>query len=131
VDAVVTAAELVPELCRELSALEPCGQGNHEALLAMRDCTVLAASSFGATRQHLRVLMCDEGGGMAEAIAFNKPGVEKHLPRGRRIDCCFGLELDQWDGRERVRMRLRDLRPAAAAAPIQVSGEPVAAVATA
>jgi single-stranded-DNA-specific exonuclease len=126
VDAVVEAAELVPDLCRELSALEPCGQGNHDALLAMRDCTVMASSSFGAMRQHLRVLLRDEGGGMAEAIAFNKPGVEKHLPRGRRIDCCFGLELDEWDGRERVRMRLRDLRPAAAAAPIVVSGAAVA-----
>jgi single-stranded-DNA-specific exonuclease len=126
VDAVVEAAELVPDLCRELSALEPCGQGNHDALLAMRDCTVMASSSFGAMRQHLRVLLRDEGGGMAEAIAFNKPGVEKHLPRGRRIDCCFGLELDEWDGRERVRMRLRDLRPAAAAAPIVVSEAAVA-----
>jgi single-stranded-DNA-specific exonuclease len=121
VDAVVQAAELVPDLCRELAALEPCGQGNHEALLAMRDCTVLSASSFGATRQHLRVIVSDAGGGVAEAIAFNKPGVEAHLPRGRRIDCCFGLELDEWEGRERVRMRLKDLRPAAAAAPIAVA----------
>jgi len=131
VDAVVIAAELVPALCRELDALEPCGQGNHEALLAMRDCTVLAASSFGATRQHLRVLLRDEDGGMAEAIAFNKPGVETHLPRGRRIDCCFGLELDEWDGRERVRMRLRDVRPAASSAPIVVSDAPVAVAASA
>jgi len=123
IDAVVSAAELVPELCRELAALEPCGQGNHEALLAMRDCTVLSASSFGANRQHLRVIVSDQGGGVAEAIAFNKPGVEAHLPRGRRIDCCFGLELDEWEGRERVRMRLRDLRPAAAAAPITVSDQ--------
>jgi hypothetical protein len=127
---VVSAAELVPELCRELAALEPCGQGNAEALLAMRDCTVLSASSFGANRQHLRVILSDQGGGVAEAIAFNKPGVEAHLPRGRRIDCCFGLELDEWEGRERVRMRLRDLRPAAAAAPITVSSEvPVAVTA--
>lgn len=131
VDAVLTAAELVPELCRELSALEPCGQGNHDALLAMRDCTVLAASSFGAARQHLRVIVSDGGGGVAEGIAFNKPGVEAHLPRGRRIDCCFGLELDEWDGRERVRMRLRDLRPAAAAQPITIADQatPVAATA--
>ncbi len=130
VDAVVTAAELVPSLCRELSALEPCGQGNHDALLAMRDCTVLSASSFGATRQHLRVIVSDAVGGVAEAIAFNKPGVEAYLPRGRRIDCCFGLELDEWEGRERVRMRLRDLRPAAAAQPITVSSQ-VPAAATA
>src|SRR5207302_1282541 len=61
-----------------------------------------------------------------EEFAVKRPGVERHLPRGRRIDCCFGLELDEWDGRERVRMRLRDLRPAVAAAPIVVSGAAVA-----
>ena len=133
IDAVVSADEVTPELCRELEALEPCGQGNHDALLAMRDATVLAASSFGATRQHLRVILTDARGGVVEAIAFNKPGVESHLPRGRRIDACFGVELDEWEGRERVRLRLRDLRPAAAAQPATLSSSTVepAAVATA
>ncbi|MBV8445491.1 MAG: single-stranded-DNA-specific exonuclease RecJ, partial [Candidatus Dormibacteraeota bacterium] len=121
VDAVLTASESTPVLCRELEALEPCGQGNPSPLLALRDARVLTTSAFGAERQHLRIVL---GGadGVLEAIAFHKPGLEQHLPRGRRIDACFSVEMDSWQGQDRVRARLRDLRPAEAAAPVALAG---------
>jgi single-stranded-DNA-specific exonuclease len=112
VDAVVGVDELDPGLCAELAALEPCGQGNPEPLLALAGARVLGSSTFGAQRQHLRVALTDASGQVIEAIAFNKPGLAGHLPGGRLVDACFGLELDHWDGVERVRLRLRDLRPA-------------------
>jgi single-stranded-DNA-specific exonuclease len=112
VEATVTIADLVPELCAELALLEPCGQGNPEPLLCLRGATVVGASSFGANRQHLRVNLTDASGRVIEAVAFHKPGLAAHLPRGRRVDALFGADLDRWDGVERVRLRLRDLRPA-------------------
>jgi single-stranded-DNA-specific exonuclease len=111
VDAEVSVADLTPALCRELAALEPCGQGNPEPLLALSGCRVLATSTFGAEGQHLRLTLCGADGGLVEAIAFNKPGLAAHLPRGRWIDACFAVEADAWEGMERVRLRLRDLRP--------------------
>ncbi|MFN2568138.1 MAG: single-stranded-DNA-specific exonuclease RecJ [Candidatus Dormibacteria bacterium] len=110
IDTDVTCAEVTVELCRELDALEPCGQGNHQPLLALRGCRVVGTSAFGTDRQHVRLILGDDAG-MVEAIAFNKPHLEAHLPRGRRIDACIALELDIWDGAQRVRGRLRDLRP--------------------
>ncbi|GAC1345230.1 MAG: single-stranded-DNA-specific exonuclease RecJ [Candidatus Dormibacteria bacterium] len=114
VDAAVGLRDLTPELCASLAALEPCGQGNHQPLLALLGCEVLATSTFGVARDHIRVTLGDPDGdgGIAEAIAFNKPGLSAHLPRGRRVDACFALELDSWQGVERVRLRLRDIRPA-------------------
>lgn len=112
VEATVGIADLVPELCSELALLEPCGQGNHEPLLCLRGATVVGASGFGATRQHLKLSLTDASGRVVEAVAFHKPGLAAHLPRGRRIDALFGVDLDRWDGVERVRLRLRDLRPA-------------------
>jgi single-stranded-DNA-specific exonuclease len=112
VEATVGVADLVPELCAELALLEPCGQGNHEPLLCLRGATVVGASSFGAGRQHLKVTLTDSSGRVVEAVAFNKPGLAAHLPGGRRIDALFGADLDRWNGVERVRLRLRDLRPA-------------------
>ncbi len=44
------------------------------------------------------------------------------------VDACFGLEVDSFQGFQRVRARLRDLRPARA---VTLSGQPAAAVATA
>ncbi|HEX6492872.1 MAG TPA: DHHA1 domain-containing protein, partial [Candidatus Dormibacteraeota bacterium] len=112
VEATVTIADLVPELCAELALLEPCGQGNHEPLLCLRGATVVGASTFGASRQHLKVNLTDASGRVIEAVAFHQPGLAAHLPRGRRVDALFGADLDRWDGVERVRLRLRDLRPA-------------------
>lgn len=112
VDAAVALNDLTPELCAELAVLEPCGQGNHQPLLAALDCEILTTSGFGANRDHVRVALTGSGGGVAEAIAFSKPGLLGRLPRGRRVDCLFAVELDTWQGQQRVRLRLRDLRPA-------------------
>ena len=112
IDSEISVADATPTLCRELERLEPCGLGNQQPLLALRGARVLGTSAFGADKQHLRVVLAAEGG-MLEAIAFHKPQLERHLPRGREVDACFSLEMDTWQGQVRVRARLRDLRPAA------------------
>ena len=111
IDSEIRAGDVHPETCRVLDALEPCGQGNHQPTLMLRDVTVLTTRTFGAEKEHIGITVTD-GEGIAEAIAFHKPGLQAHLPRGRRIDLCCGIELDSWRGQERVRLRLRDLRPA-------------------
>ena len=113
IDCDIAAADATPALCHELARLEPCGLGNHAPLLALRGARVLGTSTFGAEGQHVRIALAGEGG-ILEAIAFHKPNLAGHLPRGRVIDACFALEMDEWQGQCRVRARLRDLRPAAA-----------------
>ena len=114
VDTVIGCADVSLELCTLLEAVEPCGIGNPTPLLAIRDCEVVTAQTFGSQGQHAKVTLRDGGPGMVEAIAFGKPGLTAHLPRGRRIDVCFALDRDSWQGQLRVRARLRDLRPARA-----------------
>ena len=111
IDCEISGLEMTPELCRALDRLEPCGQGNPAPLLAVRGARVLGTTTFGSEGQHVRVALAT-GSGIVEATAFNKPNLADHLPRGRLIDACFGLELDSFQGFERVRARLRDLRPA-------------------
>jgi single-stranded-DNA-specific exonuclease len=124
IDGEITTADCSPATCDLLDLLEPCGQGNAAPVLAMRDCVVLSTTTFGAESQHLRVALGD-GAGIVEAIAFFKPQLAAHLPRGRRVDVCVALERDEWQGQVRVRARLRDIRPARAAAVVEVSGTPV------
>ncbi len=125
IDGEITTAECVPDTCDLLDRLEPCGQGNAAPVLAMRDCTVLSTSTFGADSQHLRVALSD-GNGIVEAIAFFKPQLADHLPRGRRVDVCIALERDEWQGMVRVRARLRDIRPARPEPVVELAGSPVA-----
>jgi single-stranded-DNA-specific exonuclease len=123
IDSDISAVDATPRLCHELERLQPCGLGNQEALLALHGARVLGTSMFGADNQHVRVALAGESGGMLEAIAFHKPRLAAHLPRGRVIDTCFSLEMDSWQGQLRVRARLRDVKPAAVAsrAPVELA----------
>jgi single-stranded-DNA-specific exonuclease len=113
IDCEISGIDVTPELCKALDRLEPSGQGNPAPLLAVCGARVLGTTTFGSDRQHIRVALAT-GSGIVEAIAFNKPNLADHLPRGRLVDACFGLEIDSFQGFQRVRARLRDLRPAKA-----------------
>jgi single-stranded-DNA-specific exonuclease len=110
IDCEITAIDATPTLCRALEGIEPCGMGVPQPLLAVRGVRVLGTTTFGSEGQHVRVVL---GGadGVVEAVAFHKPKLAAHLPRGREVDACFSLELDSFQGQDRVRARLRDLRP--------------------
>ena len=120
IDCEISGIDVTPELCRALDQLEPSGQGNPAPLLAVCGARVLGTTTFGSEGRHLRVVLAT-GSGIVEAIAFHKPNLADHLPRGRRVDACFGLEVDSFQGFQRVRARLRDLRPAQA---VSLSGQP-------
>jgi len=124
VDGTIRCADATLQLCDQLEAVEPCGIGNPTPLLAVRDCEVVSVRAFGGEGQHVKVVLRDGGPGLVEAIAFGKPGLAGHLPRGRRVDACFTLERDSWQGQIRVRARLRDLRPARADRPAPVEEAP-------
>ena len=129
VDAAVTPADCTADSCDLLDRLEPCGMGNPAPTLALLDVRVLASRAFGAESQHLGVWLGaadpppGEGfGPVVEAVAFFKPGVVAHLRPQRRVDALISLERDEWQGETRVRARLRDIRPARAAAVVEVRG---------
>ncbi|MGA8523374.1 MAG: single-stranded-DNA-specific exonuclease RecJ [Candidatus Dormiibacterota bacterium] len=126
IDCEISGIDVTPDLCRALDQLEPRGQGNPAPLLAVCGARVLGTTTFGSEGQHVRVALAT-GSGIVEAIAFNKPNLADHLPRNRLVDACFALEVDSFQGFERVRARLRDLRPARA---VTLSGQPVTSAAT-
>jgi single-stranded-DNA-specific exonuclease len=109
--ATATLADLKPSLHQEIQLLAPFGVGNREPLLLSRDVEVVRTDTFGADRRHLRVQLRDRTGG-ADAIAFDKASTAPNLPPGRRLDLVYSLDCDRWDGFDRIRMHLRDLRPA-------------------
>ena len=112
IEATAAFADLKPSLHHELQMLAPFGVGNREPLLLSREVEVVRTETFGSDRRHLRVQMRDRTAS-AEAIAFDKAAAAPHLPTGRRIDVVYALQCERWDGLDRIRLHLRDLRPVA------------------
>jgi single-stranded-DNA-specific exonuclease len=111
VEATAAFADLKPSLHHELQMLAPFGVGNREPLLLSKEVEVVRTDTFGSDRRHLRVQLRDRTAS-AEAIAFDKAAAAPHLPNGRRIDVVYALQCERWDGLDRIRLHLRDLRPA-------------------
>src|SRR3989442_5988834 len=111
IEATAGFADLKPSLHQEIQSLAPFGVGNREPLLLSKEVEVVRTETFGSDRRHLRVQLRDRTA-TAEAIAFDKAAAAPHLPNGRRIDVVYALQCERWDGLDRIRLHLRDLRPA-------------------
>jgi single-stranded-DNA-specific exonuclease len=111
IEATAAFADLKPSLHHELQMLAPFGVGNREPLLLSKQVEVVRTETFGSDRRHLRVQLRDRTAS-AEAIAFDKAASAAHLPSGRKIDVVYALQFERWDGLDRIRLHLRDLRPA-------------------
>jgi single-stranded-DNA-specific exonuclease len=70
---------------------------------------VMDARAVGAKRSHLKLFLGD-GRTRWDAIAFRQAHWLKHLPA--YVDVAYHLELNQWNGRERLQLNVQDLRPA-------------------
>ena len=120
----LTADDLVPELRVDLELsladandeleslmrhLEPCGVGNPAPVLAVR--ARLAAPPRVVGREHLRLVLGDEGGGRElGAIGWGMGKRVCELEAGQTIDVAFRLERDEWQGESRLQAKLVDFR---------------------
>ena len=103
VDAAVQPHELMGPAFQGLRRMEPFGVGNPAPVFLARGLQVLRASEMGSERKHFR-LSVRSGGAIWEAVAFNQQweqGVEQ-------VDLVYALEVDHWNGQERLRMTLKD-----------------------
>ena len=109
VDAVVGLNELDQTATEALAALAPFGMGNPTPVLAARrqvaQPRVLAAKSAGE-QGHLKLKL--EGAPQLDVIGFR---LADRLPLTEGpVDLAFQIEMDEWQGRSRVSLKLKDVR---------------------
>ncbi|MBI3890927.1 MAG: single-stranded-DNA-specific exonuclease RecJ [Candidatus Wallbacteria bacterium] len=108
--AVLGAESLTQQTLQELDRLAPFGQGNPSPLLALCRLPVARAERIGDGK-HVRLespaLPRD-----VKNVGFNlSEEVERALKAASCLDVAFHFELDNWNGRENLQMRLQAVRP--------------------
>lgn len=102
------------ELCEQMEQAGPFGAGAPAPRFAMPDVQVGFAKQVGSG--HLKVSFGDGLGAKIDAIcfgAFDGPlGQALCDHRGRRFHVAGRLEINEWNGRRSVQMRLEDAAPA-------------------
>ena len=100
---------LTLSLAEELARLEPTGHRNPQPVLMTRGLPVLDARQVGRDNAHLKLTL-GERYQRIDAIAFRQGYLFEDLPR--RIDVAYHLEVNEWNGRRKPQLNVRDLRPA-------------------
>ncbi|MFO1476007.1 MAG: single-stranded-DNA-specific exonuclease RecJ [Verrucomicrobiota bacterium] len=108
-DAEVSLEDLTLERLRELTRLHPLGQSNPPVQLAARNVSLHKPAQFlGADRQHVKLWLTD-GGRPVETVWWGAGKLP--LPQGR-FDIAFVPQINDYNGRQTVQLRLLDWKPA-------------------
>ena len=109
IDAEIRLSQLSGELVRQLMQIEPCGCGNPRPLFLSRNVQLRGQRCVGGEGQHLKLLLFDNGVSW-DGIAFKQGEWAGKLPD--RVDIVYNVEINEWNGEQRIQLNIQDVRPA-------------------
>lgn len=108
-DAQVALEDISVELGAELALLEPFGQANRRPVLFAQRVFMNGRERVGKAATHLRFTAFD-GAASVPAIAFRCRDIETAAHEERAVDLAFELDVDEWRGRKRAQLLVREIR---------------------
>lgn len=96
------------DLAEKLTAFEPCGVGNFTPVFKTTNVEVKSNKVLGQDGKHLRLNLSSDGREY-EAIAFGFGKYAKDFGEGKLIDIAYNLDINRWNGRESLQLRIKDI----------------------
>ena len=124
VDKELRVADLTMKLARELKKFEPAGMGNPRPTFMIKRLELVSFRTVGKENKHLKMsFKIDNHKLTAElenpdeastiylsAIHFNGAHHLPNLKIGDKLDLVFGLEINEWNNRENLELKILDLK---------------------
>jgi single-stranded-DNA-specific exonuclease len=92
-----------------LEQLHPLGEGNEAPVFVSYGLEVKGKRLIGTDGGHLKLVLHD-GKQTWDAIAFRQGDWHDYL--STHVDVAYGLEINEWNGRQRLQLNVKDIRPA-------------------
>jgi single-stranded-DNA-specific exonuclease len=108
IDAIIPLSAMGKETFKVISRLAPFGQSNEPPTFLSEKVKVVDFRTVGGTGKHLKMKLRD-GQVVWDAIAFD---LGDRQPTSY-IDIVYNLEMDNWNGREQLRLNILDFLPLA------------------
>lgn len=111
IDGALAAAAATPDLVAALEAAGPFGQAAPAPRVALPSVRLASVRRMGA--EHLALTLADPAGGRLDAVLFRAGatplGAALEAAKGRTAHVAGRLEIDEWGGRRRARLRIEDV----------------------
>ncbi len=109
VDAEVPLSAFIGDAFKQIQQLAPFGCGNPTPTFISRHVEVIEERHMGNQGEHLK-LKLRQAGIVWDAVAFRFSNHAQHVTHC--LDIAYNLDLDRWNGEERLRLKLLDFAPA-------------------
>jgi single-stranded-DNA-specific exonuclease len=109
IDAWLVLSDLNISLAESLEMLAPFGAGNPELTLATRNVTLKSVKEIGKTKEHLRLVVEDEGG-EAQSILWWGGAGEEPPPTDANFDIAYSLRAASYRGQKQVTLQFKEFR---------------------
>ena len=107
VDGVVTSEDMKPEFIKQLSSLEPFGEGNKVPLFAYKGLKINSIRAL-TDGKHLKLTLKDDNL-IIDAIGFNMGHLVNDYRIEDKVDVVGVLEMNSFNGIEQVQINLKDV----------------------
>ena len=108
-DADIALSAIHPEFVDQLEMLEPFGEANPEPVWVAHGVHLIDVRIIGKEQQHLKLRVTD-GRAVHDALWWRAAEQRRSLASGASIDIAFTVEREEYNGRERVQLVVKDVR---------------------
>ena len=110
IDAALLLKDITPDFFNEVQKLEPFGQLNTKPVFVSRQVQVQNFRTLGKQNLHVKFKAVQDRGSL-EVIGFNlAPALDPTL-LDQPVDLVYELHLNDWNGRQKIELKLLDIRP--------------------
>ncbi len=109
IDAEAKFPELSGNTFNLIQQLAPFGRGNPAPVFLSRRVEIVDCRTMGGNGEHLR-LKLRQGGIMWNGVGFRMGSYRAEI--SNNLDIVYNMEIDRWQGEERLRLNILDFAPA-------------------
>lgn len=109
IDATLPPDYLNLQTVHDIARMEPFGRGNDQPVLRIPQAQLLRYTTMGQDRNHLKI-SAKAGNRQIEAVCWGAADRSRELVMCRSIDLVGRLEINTWNGQDRLQMILDDFR---------------------
>ncbi|MBL7057916.1 single-stranded-DNA-specific exonuclease RecJ [Patescibacteria group bacterium] len=110
IDVEVELDEVDLELVEQIEKLSPFGMGNPRPITVSRNLIIADIAYMGLDSQHIKLRVTNGRSGVICAIGFGQAKQWDFLKMGDRVDIVYYAEINGFNGRRDVQMRIIDIK---------------------
>ncbi|MCL5676257.1 MAG: single-stranded-DNA-specific exonuclease RecJ [Patescibacteria group bacterium] len=116
IDCELKLSELDEKIYQQIEKLRPFGMANPEPVF-MCEVEAVETRLVGNTQKHLKLRVCsskqttdNRKQNIYDAIAFNFSILYSQIKAGDKIKLAYNLARDTWNGKDKLQLRVRDIK---------------------